>query len=77
MFFLPNIEDSLTKNFMKPLFPSLFVLSLAATCQFTLAQTNEKPAEQLPTKAQTIEQTPSMKLGSIRVEKMKEKELNS
>lgn len=58
---------------MLPPFRTLFVLSLAATFQFTLAQTNDKPDEQLATKAQTIEQTPSMNLGNIRVVKIEGK----
>lgn len=54
-------------------FSNLFILSLAATCQFTFAQPSEKPADQQAAKSQATEQTPTMNLGNIRVVKFEDK----
>ena len=60
----------MTKYIMKSRLSNLFILSLAATCQFTFAQPSEKPADQQAAKSQATEQTPTMNLGNIRVVKV-------
>jgi hypothetical protein len=60
----------MTKYFMKFRLSKLFILSLAAACQFTFAQPSEKPADQQAAKSQATEQTPTMNLGNIRVVKV-------
>ena len=60
----------MTKYIMKFRLSNLFILSLAATCQFTFAQPSEKPADQQAAKSQATEQTPTMNLGNIRVVKV-------
>jgi len=63
----------MTKYTMQFRLSNLFILCLAATCQFTFAQPNEKPADKQSVKAQSIGQTPSMNLGNIRVVKIEGK----
>ena len=60
----------MTKCLMKFRLSNLFILSLAATCQFTFAQPSQKPADQQAAKSQATEQTPTMNLGNIRVVKV-------
>ena len=60
----------MTKYLMKFRLSNLFILSLAATCQFTFAEPSEKPADQQAAKSQATGQTPTMNLGNIRVVKV-------
>ena len=60
----------MTKYLMKFRHSNLFILSLAATCQFTFAQPSDKPADQQAANPPAAAQAPTMNLGNIRVVKV-------